>query len=200
MEQLLQWIETSGSGWVYAVLFISCLLENLFTPFPGDTVMVFGAYLAGRGGLSLTMVYITTTIGGASGFMILYYIGVLLHKRSDRRGRFLGIDIEKIEKMRGKFRRWGWWLIFFNRFFYGVRILIALFTGMSRLHPWKTAGLALFATALWNGILIHFGYILGENWGGFKQMIWKYQRWVVGFFILIIVIFLFRRLMMMLRK
>ena len=140
--------------------------------------MVFGAYLAGRGRLSLEMVYVSTTLGGACGFMLLYYLGTLFRRRSDRRGKFLGIGMDKIGRVEARFRLWGWWLIFFNRFFYGVRIVIALFAGMSRLSWWKTAIIAVGATALWNGILIYLGNLLGENWGGFKQLLWKYQRWI----------------------
>ncbi|MBQ41251.1 MAG: DedA family protein, partial [Gemmatimonadetes bacterium] len=35
--------------WAYAFLLISAFLENVIPPVPGDAVVVFSAYLVGRG-------------------------------------------------------------------------------------------------------------------------------------------------------
>ena len=71
VEQLGQW----NPLWVYGVLTISAVLENIIPPIPGDTVVVFSAYMVGRGALNLWMVYLSTCIGGIAGFLLMYYLG-----------------------------------------------------------------------------------------------------------------------------
>ncbi|MFC1558885.1 DedA family protein [candidate division KSB1 bacterium] len=59
---------------------ISCYLENIFPPLPGDSVVVIGAYLVGIGYLKFELTYIVTGIGSILGLMTLYYVGVIFKK------------------------------------------------------------------------------------------------------------------------
>jgi membrane protein DedA with SNARE-associated domain len=42
-------LTSQAAIYVYAVILISAIIENLFPPFPGDVVVLAGAFLAGRG-------------------------------------------------------------------------------------------------------------------------------------------------------
>jgi len=179
MTKFLAWIDTLGEFWIYlAVLTASCA-ENMFTPLPGDTVTVFGAYLAGLGKASPAGIYTASTIGGTIGFMGLFYIGRFFIKKGERKGTFFGINLEGIERAGQSFEKWGYALIVFNRFLYGIRFAVALFAGVTKLDPWKTAAAAFISTALWNIVLVYLGVTLGENWDGFKEILWKYNRIII---------------------
>ena len=188
MDFLIAWIENSGGLWVYVAVLISSFAENVFTPLPGDTVTVFGAYLAGLGKVNPIGIHIAATIGGTAGFMGLYLFGKSLQNRGLRRGRLLGVKIEKISKMEKHFAKFGLLMVLFNRFLYGIRFVISIFAGMSRLNWKTTALLALLGTALWNVVLVYLGTMLGENWTAFKQILWEYNRYLLVALILVIVI------------
>ena len=179
MTKFLDWIDGLEEFWIYIAVLISSCIENMFTPMPGDTVTVFGAYLAGLGKANPAGVYAASTIGGTIGFMGLFYMGRFFIKKGERKGAFLGIKLEGVEKAGKSFERWGYYLIVFNRFLYGIRFAVAIFAGISKLNPRKTAAAAFVSTALWNIILVYLGVTLGENWEGFKEILWKYNRFII---------------------
>ncbi|NQS98042.1 MAG: DedA family protein [candidate division Zixibacteria bacterium] len=176
MDFLIDWIENTGGLWVYLAVMVSAFGENMFTPLPGDSVTVFGAYLAGLGKVNAVGVYIASTIGGTAGFMGLYVIGKSIQRRGERRGKLLFIKIDGVNKIEERFNKWGYWVILFNRFLYGIRFAVALFAGMSKLDWRRTTIFALLSTAAWNLVLVYLGVLLGENWGAFKEIMWRYSR------------------------
>ena len=62
------------------------------------------------------------------------------------------------------FRKYGYALILFNRFFPGIRSVISIAGGISRLRTFRVALLALTSCGVWNLIWIAVGYMLGSNW------------------------------------
>ena len=81
MEDLAVYLRNIDSHYVYAILMISCYIENIFPPLPGDSVVVIGAYLVGIGFLKFEFTYIVTGIGSILGFMTLYYVGVIFKNK-----------------------------------------------------------------------------------------------------------------------
>ena len=71
---------------------------------------------------------------------------------------------KEIIKAEDWFRRYGYLLILLNRFFPGVRSVISIAGGISRLKVPKVLLLALISCSAWNLIWIYFGYMLGSNW------------------------------------
>jgi len=51
MEDLLDFIKSVDPLWMYMILFVGAYIENIIPLIPGDTIVVFGAYLAGIGTL-----------------------------------------------------------------------------------------------------------------------------------------------------
>ena len=48
LVHVLQNLSGAHWQWFYLILFASCLVENLFPPYPGDTVILLAGYLAGK--------------------------------------------------------------------------------------------------------------------------------------------------------
>ena len=61
IEQTIITLNHLPNETIYLFLFAIAFIEYVFPPIPGDTVMVFGAYLVGTGKLDLLIVYIITT-------------------------------------------------------------------------------------------------------------------------------------------
>lgn len=149
---------------IYFALFMSAVIENLFPPIPGDTITLFGAFLVGTGRLSYPLVYLCTTIGSVVGFMLLVLVGRLFKREFfiDKNYRFF--PAERIIQAERWFGRWGYFVVLGNRFMPGIRSVISIVSGITRLNPLKVFALALFSAAVWNFIWIHAGYLLGNNW------------------------------------
>ena len=118
----------------YLILFASAYVENTFPPVPGDTVTIIGAYLITTGKLSFTGVWLSTTLGSVLGFFTMYLVGYKFGRAfitSEKRAKIFGFD--RIEKTKIWFSKYGYWVIFVNRFLSGTRSVISLFAGIFKL-------------------------------------------------------------------
>lgn len=166
--------------WGYVFLFFSTFVENLFPPLPGDTFLVLGAFLVGRGQMSFFPAYITTLLGSICGFMTCYAIGRKWGRSwfRGKRGRIFSREhLVRVEKW---FARYGDWVLVFNRFLSGFRAVVSFFAGTARMNAGRVFLFAFISCLLWNGILMGLGFYLGQNWAVFLK---GYQRFI---FILII--------------
>ena len=66
-RQIIELLSSGPSTIGAVVLFITALIEYVFPPFPGDTVTLFGAFLAANGSWSVPLVFTAVTLGSASG-------------------------------------------------------------------------------------------------------------------------------------
>ena len=149
---------------IYLLLGLSAFVENIFPPIPGDTITVFGAFLVGTGRLKFFWVYTSTTLGSLLGFMSLFWVGSYLGRRFFIEKDYRFIKAKGIIKAEEWYRKYGYFLIGFNRFLPGIRSVISVAGGISRLKIIRVAILALLSCAVWNLIWISMGYILGANW------------------------------------
>ncbi|NKB71943.1 MAG: DedA family protein [Candidatus Latescibacteria bacterium] len=189
MESYLQEIIAALEGWnpiwTYAMLGLSAFLENILPPVPGDAVVVFSAYLVGRGVLGLEPVYLTTWVGGTAGFMVMYYIGRTQGRRflQGRAGRLFAA--ERLAKVHNWLQRYGLWLVVANRFLSGVRSVIALAAGSGGL-AWRPVLLAGgLSMAVWNGLLLYAGLLVGQNWAAVIDFLGHYNRVLIGALVLL---------------
>jgi membrane protein DedA with SNARE-associated domain len=189
MDSLI-FIQQLSPGLAYTFLFFSALVENLIPPIPGDTVTVVGAYLVGRGVLNFWGVYISTTLGSISGFMGIFGIAYWLEWKIIEKYQPKWISRTHINKVEEWFRQYGLLVILFNRFLSGVRSVISLVAGLSKMHTGKVFLLALISCAVWNGGLIYLGTIVGKNWEIIVHFLEVYNRTVLVLLALLLAVFI----------
>ncbi len=196
-ETFLNYLHSLPDALIYLLLGLSAYVENIFPPIPGDTITAFGAFLVGIGRLDFFGVYVCTTLGSLLGFMTLFWLGLYLGRRffiEKDYGFFKAKDIIKAEEW---YRKHGYLLVAFNRFLPGIRSVISLAGGMSRLRVMGVALLALLSCAVWNLIWISMGYMLGTNWDVFEARITailtRYNIIVLVVFALVIIFFVIRK-------
>ncbi len=177
-------------GWTgYLFLFLSSLLENLIPPMPGDTFVVLGAFLVGRGQLDFVPAYLATTAGSILGFSILFLAGRKWGRSfftGKRRAIFSEKDLDRIEKW---FAKYGLWVILCNRFLSGFRAVVSLAAGIGGMKPGTVLGLGLLSCMVWNAILMALGIWVGENW---RLLLENYQRTVVILIMVLLALWLAR--------
>ncbi len=169
IEQILRTLTDMHDAWLYTFLFLSAVVENLFPPIPGDTITVFGAFLVGTGRLSFTLVFILTTVGSATGFLLLYMFGAFLEREFFIEKDYRFFSAKSILAAEEWFRKYGYYVVAANRFLPGIRSVISLASGISGLSPLKVFLYCNLSAAVWNFIWIYTGYTLGNNWNHVRE-------------------------------
>lgn len=193
LDSLFQFIEQAPEWLVFVTVFLASYIENIFPPIPGDTILIFGAYLVGRGDMSFTMALATTLIGSVSGFMTLYIVGYKYGHGfiySKQQTWFSPNSLERVEKL---FAKWGYGVVLINRFLAGLRSVVGLFSGIGKLQVWKVILLSTLSSFFWNGTLIWLGSSIGENWEQIGVYLKRYNTAVTIIILLVIVGFLIHR-------
>ena len=175
MEGLLDTIGGLSPGWLYGSLLIAAYVENIVPPVPGDTVVIFGAYLVGIGKIDFLPSLIVTTIGSLAGFMTYYAVGRYFGREYFSNKNIKWFNSTKIAKIDKWFGRWGYLVVIFNRFLAGTRSVVSIFAGFTRLNILKVTILAFISSFVWNGLLITAGFYAGKNWQYVKELVGNYN-------------------------
>ena len=171
LDRLLDVINRLPDFIIYLVLGFSSFLENVFPPAPGDTIIAFGAFLVGIERLHFAGVYLSTCLGSLAGFMFLFWVGTFLDRRFLIKRDYRYFRAEQIIRAERWFKQYGYFLVLINRFIPGIRSVISIVGGISRLQALKVLLLALLSCSAWNLIWIALGYSVGSNWETAKARI-----------------------------
>lgn len=202
MEQLFNEIITNllpgNNVFLYLFLFFSAVIENLVPPVPGDMILAFGAFLVGTGRLNYALVYLCTTAGSVVGFLLLVLCGRLLEREFFLKRNYRFFSAKSIVATEQWFTKYGYFVILANRFMPGIRSVISLVSGITKLNLVYVFILATVSASIWNLIWIQAGYLLGNNWDRAKEKIGAilktYNMTAAVIIAVIIVLFIFYRI------
>lgn len=152
-------------GLVYFAIGTGAGLENLFPPIPADTFVVFGAFLSAHGQVTAVGVFLATWISNTASTLVVYGLG---HRFGagvfgTTVGRWL-LRPRQLRRLAALYDAHGFKIIFVSRFLPGFRAVVPAFAGISRLAFWRTAVPLGLASAIWYGVLVYLGVMLGRNW------------------------------------
>lgn len=180
---------------IYLLLFFSSALENFFPPFPGDTITVFGAYLAGLGLISPGPVFLFTAAGNLASNILLYYVGM-----TRGRGLFLRhkrlFHPDLLARVALFYRKWGQAALFFSRFLVGLRSVVPLFAGISRFRARKFIPPVAGSILVQHALLVWLGYTVGKRWEYIKTLLREINLGlgVVAVLVIVAIYFWFRNI------
>lgn len=163
--------------WSPLLLFGAAFIEYIFPPFPGDLLVVLGAWYAVHGDLSWPAVFVAVTGGAIVGAWVDHRAGVWLGSRlehSPMAARFL--TPAQLARFEEAYRRWGFWLLILNRFFPGVRGFIFLAAGASGVPVRRALLLGGISAAVWNGLLLAAGALVARNLDELVALVDRYTR------------------------
>lgn len=178
VEWLTGLMETIGAtGAALAVL-----LENVFPPIPSELILPLAGFAAAQGHFSLVSAIVWTTLGSVAGAWLLYWAGQVLGAErlraiADRLPLAKGSDIDKAVDW---FTRYGAVSVFVGRMVPGVRSLISVPAGLTRMSPLTFTLYSLAGSAIWNSVLILAGYELGANWELVEGWVSQVQKVVIA--------------------
>ena len=158
-----------------AILFLGSLIEHVFPPFPGDTLVVLGAWYAVNGKISWPLAFVAVTAGAVVGAWIDYRIGVALGAALERGAMRRGpITLEHVRRVEAGYARFGAWFLLANRFLPGIRAFLFVGAGAARLPVGKVLLWGGISAAAWNALLLLVGAYLATNLTEFVGWLERY--------------------------
>lgn len=152
----------------YIILFAWSILE-------GEMGLIMGGILSHTGDMSVTIAIFVAGLGGFAGDQIYFYIG-----------RFnKGYIQRKLRSQRRKFaiahwmlKKYGWPIIFIQRYMYGLRTVIPMSIGITKYSGKKFALINLISAWCWAALTIIPAYLLGEEI--LELLEWAKQHWYLA--------------------
>jgi len=152
----------------YIILFVWSIFE-------GETGLVMAGVLSHTGDMNLYASIVVAALGGFVGDQIYFYLGKInkkwvleefhTHRRKFARARLL-------------LRKYGRWVIFIQRFIYGMRTVIPMTIGVLNYDAKKYAIINLISAFVWASLTIIPSYIFGEEILSLLQ--WLKHHWYFG--------------------
>ena len=176
VADFVAWLQTLPPGGIYAVLLAVSYGENLVPPIWGDTVIVLCGSLVGLGVLSFWPTVAVAAVGGAVGFMSVFWIGRALGGAIHDPDRLRWIPRGPLARAEVWLERWGQGVVVANRFLAGGRSVIGLLVGASDLRVAPTAVSATVSAAAWSALLVWGGALLGGEWRRVLDWLGVYGR------------------------
>lgn len=149
----------------YIILFIWSIME-------GELGLIMAGIMSHTGDMNVGMAIFVAGLGGFAGDQIYFYIG-RLNK---------GFIQRKLHKQRRKFaiahvllKKYGWPIIFVQRYLYGLRTVIPMSIGITKYSARKFAIINLISAWVWAAITIIPAYLLGRQI--LKALEWASEHW-----------------------
>ena len=160
----------------YLGIFIMMFLESTFFPFPSEVAMIPAGFLASKGDMNLILAIVIGTMGSLTGALFNYYLARKYGRKGVLKfGKYFFFTEEKLQKMETFFVNHGSFSTFVARLIPGVRQLVSLPAGLSKMPIGKFALHTTLGAGLWVIVLALLGYFLGEN----QELINEYLHQIV---------------------
>ncbi|MFA4047483.1 DedA family protein [Prevotella sp. PCHR] len=162
----MNWISTLLGNLNYGTIFFLMMLESTVIPVPSELVVSPAAYHAAGGNLNIFLVIVFATLGADLGATINYvvalYVGrpVIYRFTESRWGRMCLLNRQKVEKSEKYFYDHGVAATLTGRLLPGIRHLISIPAGLSRMHFGKFLLYTTIGAGAWNCILAALGWYL----------------------------------------
>ena len=162
----MNWITTLLGNLNYTTIFFLMLLESTVVPVPSELVVSPAAYHAASGNLNVILVVLFATIGADVGASINYVAGYYLGRpiiykfANSRWGHLCLLNQEKVEKSEKYFYDHGVVATLTGRLIPGIRHLISIPAGLSKMPYWKFLLYTTIGAGVWHTILAALGWYL----------------------------------------
>ena len=169
----------------YASITALMAVESLFIPFPSEVVIPPAAFVAGQPEsvlcatgnylVDVLIIVLFGTLGAMIGAIINYGLSVwlgriIIYKFADSKvGHLCLLSSEKIQKAEEYFREKGNVSTFIGRFIPGIRQLISIPAGLSRMHFGSFLWWTFLGAFIWNCILAAIGYVAAGQMDRIKE-------------------------------
>jgi len=174
--------------WGYVGIFLLMAVESSFFPFPSEIVLIPAGYLASQGEMSIALIISSALAGSMVGAFINYYLALTLGRKIlEKYGKYFFISEATLDKMDNFFEKHGAISTFIGRLIPGIRQLISVPAGLSRMNLAVFSTYTALGAGIWAFVLTMLGYFIGEN----QELIDIYLKQITMAILFILVILAF---------
>jgi membrane protein DedA with SNARE-associated domain len=159
----------------YPAVFAAAFLEVIFPPIPSEVIFPLVGFTAQNRGLGLENTFGMATVGALGstvGAILIYFVSAKVGRTAIVRfGKRVRISEQEIKRAEIWFEKYGSVAVFTARMIPGIREIISIPAGISRMNFVKFVGYTFAGSLLWCAILALVGYYLGEAWSNFSDQV-----------------------------
>jgi len=164
LADLAQWLVQNILDMGYMGIFLLMMIESSFIPFPSEIVLIPAGYLAQQGEMNIYIIFLAALLGSLAGAFVNYFGALLIGRQLLLRyGKYIFIPHTALDRMETFFQTHGPISTFTGRLIPGIRQLISLPAGLSKMPLLPFTLYTALGAGIWSAILILLGYLLGAN-------------------------------------
>ena len=195
----------------YASITALMAVESSFIPFPSEVVIPPAAFVAGQPEsvlyatgvypIDVLIIVLFGTLGAMIGAIINYGLSVwlgrpIIYKFADSKvGHLCLLSSEKIQRAEEYFREKGNVSTFIGRFIPGIRQLISIPAGLSRMHFGAFLWWTFLGAFIWNCVLALVGYVAAGQMSLIKEYSHELSVAILIILGLVVAYFVIRKLL-----
>jgi len=185
IKELAQALVDLIFDWGYLGIFLLMAVESSFIPFPSEIILIPAGYLASKEEMNIGMIMASALGGSLVGAFINYYLALLLGRKILKKyGKYFFINENALEKMDNYFDKHGAISTFIGRLIPGIRQLISIPAGLSRMNLAVFSTYTALGAGIWALILTMLGYFIGEN----QELISTYLKQITIIVLIVLVL------------
>ena len=164
LHDLVNGLLNTVGAWGYPGIFILMAMESTVLPVPSELVLIPAGYLAHKGEMSFPLILLASTLGSLAGASFNYIVALWLGRPFlNKYGKYFFVRPELLQKTDRFFLKHGAISTFTGRLILGIRHLISIPAGLTRMNFGKFSFYTCLGAAVWSLILILMGYFIGGN-------------------------------------
>jgi membrane protein DedA with SNARE-associated domain len=182
IDTITSWISAYG----YAGVFLAMLIETVFPPIPSEVVLPLAGYAVfnNQGGIiDAIIVGIIAGLGSTVGAIVIYLVARKIGRYAViKYGKYIFLDEKKLAKIEEWFDRHGTKAVFLCRMAPGMRELISIPAGLSKMNIPKFTVFTFAGSLIWSVSLTIVGYTFGkttQNWIESSSAIFNYVAIII---------------------
>jgi len=161
--------------------------------------MPLGGFFVYQQKLNFYILVFWGLLGTILGSLPWYYLGKLVNEKRlsnflDKKGKYLGISSNDLNKSKRWFDKYGVPLVFWGRLVPGIRTLISVPAGIELMPLRKFLIWTTLGSFIWVVLLTYAGYLFGENYLIIETYLEKI-KYVVKPILIIIALYFFIKLL-----
>lgn len=164
LHAFIDWILATVGSWGYLGIFVLMALESTVLPVPSELVLIPAGYLAHQGRMNFVLILLASTIGSLAGASLNYAFALWVGRPFlERYGKYFFVRPALLHKTDAFFIKHGAVSTFSGRLIPGIRHLISLPAGLTRMNFATFSFYTCLGAGLWSLVLTLLGYFVGGN-------------------------------------
>jgi membrane protein DedA with SNARE-associated domain len=164
LHAFIDWILVTVGNWGYFGIFVLMALESTVLPVPSELVLIPAGYLAHQGRMNFVLILLASTFGSLAGASLNYAFALWVGRPFlERYGKYFFVRPALLHKTDAFFIKHGAVSTFSGRLIPGIRHLISLPAGLTRMNFATFSFYTCLGAGLWSLVLTLLGYFVGGN-------------------------------------